>query len=244
MINVTGRWAFVTGASRGIGYQIAHFMAERGCHLIIHSRTLKHTEVLETELLAKSVQVLRVAAELSEEVEVYKMLETIDAFGVDVDMVFNNAGLQIAYRKSYFDTPVSDFEISFKVNTIAPALICYHFLPQMIERGFGRIVNTTSGIKNEPEQAGYSASKAALEKITNDLASKINGTNVMLNLTDPGWCRTDLGGQYAPNDVKDSLPAVVLGAFLDDQKSGRIFEGPVFKGLSLEEALVRATEIL
>ncbi|MCQ2578754.1 MAG: SDR family NAD(P)-dependent oxidoreductase [Treponema sp.] len=59
------------------------------------------------------------------------------------------------------------------------------------EKGFGRIVNTTSGIALEPQQAGYSASKAALNKITIDLGSKYQGTDVMLNLADPGWCRTD-----------------------------------------------------
>ena len=54
------------------------------------------------------------------------------------------------------------------------------------ERGFGRIVNTTSGIALDPQQAGYSASKAALDKVTIDLGSKYEGTDVMINLTDPG----------------------------------------------------------
>ena len=81
----------------------------------------------------------------------------------------NNAGLQIAYRTDYLNTPVSDYDISFKVNTVAPMMICYHFLPGMKKRGFGRIVNTTSGIDMEPEQAGYSAAKAALSKVTRDL---------------------------------------------------------------------------
>jgi len=65
----------------------------------------------------------------------------------------------------------------------------------MIERGFGRIINTTCGIKNEPEQAAYAASKAALEMFTKGLASKLEGTNVMLNITDPNWRRTHLGVQ-------------------------------------------------
>ncbi|MBQ6528680.1 MAG: SDR family oxidoreductase, partial [Clostridia bacterium] len=55
-----------------------------------------------------------------------------------------------------------DFLVSFNVNCIAPAMICYHFLPGMMERGSGRIVNTTSSIRLDPQQAGYSASKAAL----------------------------------------------------------------------------------
>ena len=96
---------------------------------------------------------------------VQRMLTEIDQLEINVDIVLNNAGLQIAYRNDYVNTPVSDFEISFRVNTIAPAMICYHFLPGIIERGTGRIVNTTSGISLDVCQAGYSASKAALARL-------------------------------------------------------------------------------
>ena len=110
----------------------------------------------------------------------------------------------------------------------------------MIERGFGRIVNTTSGIQLEPQQAGYSASKAALNKITVDLASTVNNTDVIINLTDPGWCRTDLGGSYAPNAPESALPGVLVGAFIDDKKSGRIFEAQAFSGMSIQDAIKKA----
>jgi NAD(P)-dependent dehydrogenase (short-subunit alcohol dehydrogenase family) len=113
-------------------------------------------------------------------------------------------------------------------------------VPKMIERGFGRVINTTSGIKNEPEQAGYSASKAALDKFTTDLGSTLNGTNVLINLTDPGWCRTDLGGPQAPNAPESSLPGVVVGAFVNDKKSGCLFHASTFAGMSLEDAVRKA----
>lgn len=113
----------------------------------------------------------------------------------------------------------------------------------MIEYGFGRILNTTSGIALEPEQAGYSASKAALNKITVDLASKLDGTDVMLNLCDPGWCRTDLGGPNAPNSPESAIPGIVVGAFLDDKRSGRTFGAQAFAGLTLEEAVKKAESI-
>ena len=72
------------------------------------------------------------------------------------------------------------------INTIAPAIICYRLIPKMIERGFGRVINTTSGIRNEPQQAGYSASKAALDKFTTDLASALPEADVMMNLDGSG----------------------------------------------------------
>lgn len=240
MVNVKGRWAFITGAARGIGYLTAQFMAKQGCHLILHSRDLAHTQKVVDEVKALGVEAYAVAAELSDLDSVKTMLEEIDKLGVQVDIVLNNAGMQIAYRTEYFETPVSDYTESFKINTIAPAMICYHFMPKMIKNGFGRIVNTTSGIRLEPQQAGYSASKAALDKITIDLGSTVEGTDVMINLTDPGWCRTDLGGPNAPNAPESAIPGIAVGAFVDDKKSGRYLNAPNFAGLTLEEAVKKA----
>ena len=240
MVNVKGRWALITGASRGIGYLTAKFMAEMGCNLILHSRKLENTAKVLEEVKALGVDAFSVEAELSDLDAVAEMLKKIDESGVEVDIVLNNAGLQIAYRNEYFDTPVSDYTESFKINTIAPAMICYHFMPKMIAKGFGRILNTTSGIRLEPQQAGYSASKAALDKITIDLGSTVEGTDVCINLTDPGWCRTDLGGPHAPNAPESAIPGIVVGAFIDDKKSGRYLNAPHFTGMTLIDAVKKA----
>lgn len=240
MYEVKGRWALITGASRGIGYLTAKFMAEKGCNLILHSRSLAHTEKVLQEVRAYGVQAHAVEADLGSPADVEKMLKAVDALDVDVDIVLNNAGLQIAYRTDYLSTPVSDYEISFHVNTIAPAMICYHFLPGMVQRGSGRILNTTSGIALDVCQAGYSASKAALDKITIDLGSKVEGTDVMINLTDPGWCRTDLGGPHAPNAPESAIPGIVVGVFVNDGKSGRYLGAQHFAGMTLEAAVEKA----
>lgn len=240
MVDVKGKWALVTGATRGIGKLAAKFLAERGCNIIVQSRTLTASVEAAKELETYGVQTFAAAAELADMKSITEMLHAIDQAGMDVDLILNNAGIQIAYRTDYYRTPVSDYEQSFLVNTIAPMMICYHFLPKMQERGFGRIVNTTSGIRLEPEQAGYSASKAALDKVTIDIGSKLNGSNVMINLTDPGWCRTDLGGPQAPNAPESALPGVIVGAFANDKKSGRLFSAGMFYGLSLEEAVTKA----
>ena len=237
MVNVKGRWALITGASRGIGYGAALFMAQQGCNLLLHGRTIDHLEKVVNEVKGFGVEAIPIAAELSDLNSVKKMLEDIDELGMDIDIILNNAGIQIAYRNEFLETPISDYEVSFTINTIAPMMIVYHFIPGMVERGFGRIVNTTSGIRREPQQAGYSASKAALDKVTMDLASVYDGTDVIISLTDPGWCRTDLGGPSAPNSPESSLPGVIVGAFVDDKKSGRCFGASNFYGMSLEEAV-------
>ena len=237
MLDLKGKWVLVTGAARGIGRLAALKMAEQGCNLILHSRDTSHTALLEEELKAMGVKCHSVSADLNDIPSVLLMLEKIDALGVDVDIVLNNAGLQIAYRTDYYKTPAEDYTVSFNVNTIAPAMICYHFLPKMVSRGFGRIVNTTSGIDKEPEQAGYSAAKAALDKITKDMASRLGGTGVAMNLTDPGWCRTDLGGPNAPNAPESALPGVIAPAFTEDKVNGQIFHAQDYSGTGLEAAV-------
>jgi 3-oxoacyl-[acyl-carrier protein] reductase len=240
VISVQNKWALITGTSRGIGRLVALFMAQQGCNLILHSRSLEHTKQVLQEVKALGVEAYAVQAELADHQQVVRMLDEIEAKGTAVDIVFNNAAVQIAYRTDYWRTPVEDFEQSFRINFIAVTTICYRLIPKMIERGFGRVINTTSGIRNEPEQAGYSASKAALDKFTTDLGSKLEGSNVLINLTDPGWCRTDLGGPHAPNAPESSIPGVVVGAFVDDARCGRLFSASLFGGMSLEDAVAKA----
>lgn len=243
MKSLKGKWVLVTGASRGLGKLAALFMAKQGCNLILQSRKIDGTAELLGEVKAFGVEAYQVACELSDIADVDRMLAEIDKKGTNVEVILNNAGLQIGYRTEYLNTPMDDYNISFAINTIAPMRIVYHFLPRMIENGFGRIVNTTSGIALEAEQAGYSASKAALDKVTIDLGFKTDGTDVILSLVDPGWCRTDLGGPKAPNSPESAVPGIVVGAFLDDKKSGRLFRAQEFNGLSLEDAVNKAESI-
>ncbi|MDE5883722.1 MAG: SDR family oxidoreductase [Oscillospiraceae bacterium] len=243
MLSIQNQWTLITGSARGLGALTAKLLAQQGCNLILHGREVSHCDEILRDVLASGVEAYAVGAELSDPDAIRGMLEEIDRRTPSVGVVFNNAGMQTGYLENYFETPVSDFTISFQINTIAPALICYHFLPKMMATGFGRIVNVTSGITLEPEQAGYSASKAALDKITIDLASRIDGTDVMLNLVDPGWCRTDMGGIRAPNAPKSAIPGLAVPAFLDDQRSGRLFRAQEFAGLSLEEAVAKAERV-
>ena len=237
MINVKGRWALITGASRGIGYLAAIEMARQGCNLVLHGRKAAHCAKVLEEVRRLNVEAYVLEAELSDMQQLQQMCQQIDENATPIDIILNNAGLQIAYRANFLATPYSDYDISFRVNTTAPMMICYHFLPAMAERGFGRIVNTTSGIDLDPQQAGYSAAKAALSKVTRDLGMKYEGSNIIISLTDPGWCRTDLGGSGAPNSPESALPGVIVGAFVNDGRNGRTFAAQDFRGMSLEEAV-------
>lgn len=237
MTSLKNKWVLVTGASRGLGRLCALELAKHGANLILHARTLSACEAVLAEVKALGAEAFCIEAELSDMNAVSRMIDEIDKSGVQLDAILNNAGLQIAYRSGVFDTPALDYEVSFAVNTTAPMMICYHYLPKMKERGFGRIVNVTSGIDKDPYQGGYSASKAALDKVTKDIGTLFDGTDVMINLADPGWCSTDLGGPHAPNLPETAVTGLILGLFADDKKSGRTFRAQEYSALTVEEAV-------
>ncbi|MCC5890898.1 MAG: SDR family oxidoreductase, partial [Alkalibacterium sp.] len=220
MLNVEKKWVLVTGASRGIGRKIALAMANRGANLIVHSRKLENTESLVEEIKALGGEVFPVAAELSNEEEVRTMADTI-LEKTTVDILFNNAGVQPDSQAPFWRVSADDYVWAYRVNVIAPMLLIEKCLPGMIERGFGRIINTTSGIKDQPHQGAYAASKGALDKLTKDYSAELNGKNITINTVDPGWIKTDMGGEQASNDVETVIPGMIVGAFVPQDVSGQ-----------------------
>lgn len=235
-----GKWSLVTGASRGVGMHVSEGLARLGSNVVLHSRDLAHTERLAGELAALGVRVVCVAGELSDTTQVDGLLDSALQQAGQIDIVYNNAAIMTPYRENYFDVPAEDFRKSFEVNVISLARICHRLLPPMISRRWGRVVNLTSGIQEQPELSAYSISKAAVDKWARDVAPKLAGTGVQMNLLDPGWLRTDLGGPMAPNDPRTVLPGALVPAVLDDGVSGRFFRAQDYAGMSLEAAIGRA----
>lgn len=231
--DIAGKWALVTGASRGIGRQVSLGLADYGCNIVLHSRDLAHTEALAAELLAKGVQVHQVAAELSDQTQVDTMLATVLSLVPGIDIVYNNAAVMTPYRSDWKSVPAEDFRKSFEVNVTALIRICHGLIPGMVERGWGRIVNVTSGIQDQPELIAYSISKAAVDKFVTDTARHLKKAGVLINLLDPGWLRTDLGGPNAPNSVESVLPGALVPALLDDGTTGHFFRAQDYAGQTI-----------
>lgn len=222
MHKLKGRKALVTGASRGVGRQVALALAEEGCGLILHSRELGHTDELAKQLRARGVSVESVAAELASGSAVDALIDQILEKG-GVDILYNNAAVMTPWREPH-QSPSEDYRLSFEVNVIALARLCDRLLPPMLERKWGRIVNVTSGIENIRELLPYSVSKAAVDRYVRDCSSFLKGTGVVMSLLDPGWLRTDLGGPNAPNSVESCRPGVIVPVLLpDDAESGRLY---------------------
>lgn len=236
---LTGKWSLVTGASRGVGVHLAEGLAGLGSNLILHSRDLAHTQTLADKLRGTGVRVVTVAAELAQEVQVEAMLDLVQKTA-DVDIVYNNAAIGTPFRNDYWDVPAEDMRQSFEVNVIALARICYRLIPPMLERKWGRVINVSSGIRNQPELAAYAMSKAAVDKFVKDFAPKLEGTGVTMNLLDPGWLRTDLGGPRAPGEPSSVIPGALIPALMSGGKSGALFGAQDYAGLTLAQAMAKA----
>jgi NAD(P)-dependent dehydrogenase (short-subunit alcohol dehydrogenase family) len=222
-VDIRGKWALITGASRGIGRVVARRFGELGCNVVLHSRDRSHTTSLEHELTGLGVRVAAVAGELSDAHAASRLVDEALSAAGHLDILFNNAAVMTRYRDPYSSVTPEEFRLSFEVNVIAPITITYRLLPGMIERGWGRVVQVTSGIQDQPELMAYAASKAALDKFARDMAPKLRGTGVFMNLLDPGWLRTDLGGPNAPGAVESVLPGALVPVLIEDEAQGTLF---------------------
>lgn len=219
-----GKNALISGSSRGIGQQIALALAKLGCNIIVHGRTLENcTQTLE--LLKKyDVNTYCVYGELSEESQVNQLINQVRNLNIRIDILYNNAAVMSPHHEDYWKHNWDEWMLSFKVNVFAMYSLCGAFIPAMIENGYGRVVNLTSGIMNQPELAPYGASKWAVNKLTADIASKLENTGVRINTLDPGWLQTDLGGKNAEHPVEAVLPGALAPVLVeDDGANGQFF---------------------
>ena len=224
MIDLKGKNALITGSSRGVGQQVALGLADLGCNIILHGRTSESCAKTLTLLEKYPVNTFCVYGELSEEVQVKKLIAQVQDLKIQVDIVYNNAAIMTPFYEEFWNHSWEEWTDTFKVNVMAMYSLCGAFIPAMIENGFGRVINVTSGIKDLPELAPYGASKWAVNKLTDDIAAKLKGTGVRINTLDPGWLRTDLGGENADHPVEAVLPGALAPALIeDDGPNGEFF---------------------
>ncbi|HBX69057.1 MAG TPA: NAD(P)-dependent oxidoreductase [Chloroflexi bacterium] len=228
---LTNKWALITGSSRGIGQQIALGLAQRQCNLIIHGRQESSLSATRALLSAYEVQIHAVWGDLGDPAGVQAVIEGAQAAPGPVDILYNNAAIQNEYKPIWEITP-EEWQYTFQINLWAMIALCNALAPGMRARGFGRIINLSSGIQDVPNLAPYSVSKAAVDKYSRDLAAELKGSNVLVNYLDPGWLTTDLGGPHAMFGVETVLPGALVPALLEDYgPSGRLFAAQDFKYL-------------
>ena len=231
MKRLDNKWALVTGSSRGIGQQIALGLAERGCNIIVHGREPQNLDETLARLETFDVQTHIATGELSSSAGVNQIITQAMAAPGPVDILYNNAAIMSKYE-SILTIDQAEWDRVFQINVWALMSLCQAFAPGMRERGYGRIINLTSGIADQPNLAVYSVSKAAVDKYSRDLAAEFKDENVLVNYVDPGWLKTDLGGENAWFTVETVLPGALVPALLEDNgPTGRFFAAQDFKYL-------------
>lgn len=240
MIDINDKWALVTGASRGIGKEIAIALSKLGCNLVLHSRSVEHTSALAEEISGNGVIVTSLQADLSDRDQVIKLISEIKDSIPQIDILYNNAAIMTPYHDDVWNISGEEFRLSFEANVISQIALCTAFIPPMIQRDWGRVINLSSAIQDIPQLAPYATSKAALKKYVHDFVPILEDSGVAMNSLDPGWLKTDMGGQEAPNSVDSVIPGALVPALLSHCVSGREFKAQDYVGMSIEQALAKA----
>jgi len=216
------RTALVTGANRGIGLAIARGLAERGVRVLAAARDVDKAHQAAGQI---DGSVTGVALDLGEPGVVGEAAKQLaDEYG-PVDILVNNAGVLV--KDDFEQLGLADFVQSLQVHLIAAFELIQTLGVPMRERGWGRIVNMTSGWGAFAEDMGgppaYAVSKAGLNALTVKAAQAL-GERVKVNSACPGWVRTDMGGEQAPNSVEQGADTPIwLATLPDDGPTGGFF---------------------
>lgn len=205
--------ALVTGANRGLGLEVAKQLAELGHPVVLTGR--------DAHALAEAARSVGHGAEAL-------VLDVADLASVEraaretgrVDILVNNAGVALDEGSEALDVDDDTIRATLETNLLGAWRMCRAFVPPMVERRWGRVVNVSSGAGALSEIGGYSpsysVSKAALNALTRYLAQDIEGSGVKVNSVCPGWVRTEMGGRRAPRSVEVGARGIVWAATIPD----------------------------
>lgn len=183
--------ALITGASSGIGAELARIHAATGGDLVLVARRQTALKALAQELkAAHKIKVHVLAEDLSDEAAPQRIYDAVTAANIDVEYLMNNAGF--GGRGKFSDRNWEDDRAMMQVNMVALTALTRLFLPAMIARGHGRILHTssTAALLPGPLQAVYYASKAYVTSFSNALAEELHDTAITVTALMPGATET------------------------------------------------------
>lgn len=194
MRDLNGRTAIVTGASAGIGEQIARALAGERMNLVLAARSADKLQSLADELSQTGIRAMTAPTDVRETSELKELVErTVNEFG-SIDVLVNNAGIE-AFRR-YHEIDVEQIRRTIDVNLTATLILTRLVLPTMRESGRGHIVNisSTAGKHGPAYGAAYGASKAGMIALTESLRGEYHGSGISASVICPGF--TNSGGIY------------------------------------------------
>ncbi|MGE0224888.1 MAG: SDR family NAD(P)-dependent oxidoreductase [Acetobacteraceae bacterium] len=209
-LDLSNRIALVTGASRGIGRAIAVALAEAGADVAVNYRERSvEAEAVADLIRGLGQRAVTVAADVSDATQVASTIQHVEAALGPVDILVNNAGIGLV--RSVDDLTEAEFDLTVAVNLKSAFLCTQAVIPRMRARGWGRIVNISSGAARGAGGVGvhYNASKAGMEGLTRGYAARLVKDGITVNAVAPSLIETDMvrGG------VASSPARIPLGRF-------------------------------
>jgi NAD(P)-dependent dehydrogenase (short-subunit alcohol dehydrogenase family) len=223
-MELEGKVALVTGASRGIGRAIAAGYAAAGAHVALAARDAGNLEAVAGEIRAAGGSCSIHPLDVTEHTAVVRTIDGIVAEHGSLDVLCNNAGVSTAPGNAV-DVPPERVAGVFAVNVIGLYACCHAALPHMLAGGYGRIVNIGSGsaFMCKPGSSAYSSSKAAVNAITVALSGEVGEADVLVNAMSPGYIRSDMN-PAGTDEPEESVPtALWLAALPKGGPTGRFF---------------------
>ncbi len=236
MTTVSKKIALITGANRGIGSASALRFAQEGFHVIAAARdTGKLAEVLSAINQAGGSAEAMVL-DVSQAASIAQAAQAVMAKHGKLDVLMNNAGIFQGYNDTALTANLDELTQSFQVNTLGPLMLTQALAPALKAAGGARVVNVSSAagslaeivnpdsMYGTTEGAPYRLSKVALNGVTALLAKALRADGVKVNSMCPGWTKTDMGGEGAPNTPGQAADvALRLATLPDDGPSGGFF---------------------
>jgi NAD(P)-dependent dehydrogenase (short-subunit alcohol dehydrogenase family) len=222
------RVAVITGANRGLGLETSRQLLARGLRVAMAGRDEDATERARRSLGVHADGAITIRMDVTDVASIQSAHRRIVEQMGEVDVLVNNAAVLLFEDADPLAIPANAYHQTFETNVFGVIEVCRVFVPPMAKRGYGRIVNVSSGAgqlaKMSTYAPAYSMSKAALNAFTRLLAATYRGQGVLANSVDPGWVRTDMGGPSAPRSVEQGVETTAwLATLPDDGPTGGFF---------------------
>jgi len=213
--------ALVTGANKGIGFEICRQLTEKEIKVILSARNEEGGK-----LAAGKLNVIFHQLDVTNEVSIEKIKNFIEKKFGKLDILINNAGIMIDYDVQGINADIEKVEKTFGTNVLGPLRLCKSLIPLLKNSTDGRIVNISSGMGALNDMGSYAPayriSKTALNVLTKIFASELP-ENIKVNSMCPGWVRTDMGGPKATRSVKGGADTAVWLATASNVPTGKFF---------------------
>lgn len=222
------RVIFISGASNGIGKQLAIDLAARGAVVVGCGRSRDRLVETLKEVRKLSPKSLMIACDIGDAEQVQGMMKKVLADFGGIDILINNAG--IGMRRPFVDTPLETIEAIMRTNYLGAVYCAHEVLPAMIARGSGHIVNISSGagIIGTLNMGGYCASKFAMNGWSESLYHELKPLGVNVSLVCPGPVSTQFNSEFRNTEPK-SPPQLFIGAEAVSQAVLRAIEKNQFE---------------